>query len=430
MTFSIRIVTLLLFFAGFVYITPNWGPETSRVAQMNSSYQITQTSANAQVNTPKASSTVTPFPQVVSTPDPQIDELRKDLEEIRNQQYQEIISQAQSATDYANLLIQWSGFLFTVFAFIIAVAGFLGFREYQLVRNQYVELERMRHQFMEHVREIEVLESSFENRYNELAEKFEQQSRTFMEASYYFSLGEKSYKEGDFQNAIVFFKWAAKLLPGDVRLLCRIGRAYTEMDKSSDALVYFNEALKVDPNNSIALRGISIGYRFEKPEKALEYAIQATEANHDDGDAYDFLGLIYRDVGQIDDAIKCHEKALQLRLLPESYFFLGLLYAFRQEHERSKFMLLSAKLELERQEKGEVLGEQTRRLWKLLIRFCQEIADNNRTNAIELAKEMGSFMTTPRAIKSVWGHVEFLLSSLGQEESISAYEAILPRDGS
>lgn len=380
-------------------------------------------------STPVDQSTSPVVPSIVTTPSPnsaltlaeQITALSKEIDALREQQYQQIAARASSASESASLIIQWSGFFLTAFAVIVGVAGFFGFREYQNIRSQYDAAEKLRKQFLEDTQSIQELTHRVEKQLEELssikllAKRLERESQTSLEASYHFNLATGAYRHGNYKTAIEHFRIAAKLQPLNMHILCRLGRAYTEQESVPDAVRSFNEALRLDPNNTEALRGLATTYRYIDLNLAIQYAKRATDADSTDNEAFDYLGLLYRDSMRIEEAIQAHEQALKIRPRPMTYYLLSLLYAHKHDHEHARLMILSASVELEREEK-ELVPERNRPLWAISIRCSKLMIEGNYDEALKLAETLRQYLTTPRPTKAVLEQFEFLLKALQRED--------------
>src|SRR5205085_3208719 len=101
--------------------------------------------------------------------------------------------------------------------------------------------------------------------------------------------------------------------------------------------------------------GLSLLYRSTEPEKAIENLKDIVQKNPKAFEAWDFLGLCYRDqlirndeliIDQtlIDEAISAHERALAIKKRPETEFYLGIMlyYSSKGDKIRAKELLLSA----------------------------------------------------------------------------------------
>jgi tetratricopeptide (TPR) repeat protein len=396
-------IFIILFCSGFIITNRNHN------LQSQSTQLVPLTSTPTSIPVPIITPTLPPL-----TLEEQIATLQKELKE---QQSRFLDNQANSAMNYANLIVQWSGFFLTAFTIVLAIASFFGFREYQNIREQYQEVEKIRKQFEEHSQNVEDIEKKIEKQLKELSSKFERESQSFIEASYNFSEGNAAYKKGDNEKAIEYFMRVIETQPLNAHVYCRIGRTYTNLGETQKASESFYKALSIDEKYAEALLGLSTIYRYIDPDKALEYARRATEEDPQNDETFNYLGLLYRDKLRIDDAIIAHEKARRLRENPQTDFFLALLYAHQKDYERAKLMILSANVGLRKEQaRGRI-----RLLWVNLIKWAKLIFEENYDEALDTAKGLLAYVTTPRIAQVTYGSVTFLLTALSKDDLITAY---------
>jgi len=342
------------------------------------------------------------------------------VDSLKEARVQQLIQHSASLITVADTVIYWSSTLFALVAFAGAVFGFVGFREYRAIRRAHHEAAQLRLAYDALVARIKTMQDSTETTLRELASTFERESRTFMEAAYNFGLATEAYNKSDFKTAIRFFAVALSLQPSNVRILCRLGRSFTNVGDTDSAITHFTRALAIDGTNPIALRGLSGCYRYTDQAKAIEYAVAATKAELRDYEAFNYLGLLYRDAGQLTLAVAAHRDALSIRVAPETYFFLGLLSANSGEHVRAKRELELARLNLDEAAPDLAL----RHVWRSLIRWSSLLLSGAPEDARRAAANLLPFLTTQRTSDAVWSHVSFLLQAV-QPGELDAYRAIL-----
>jgi tetratricopeptide (TPR) repeat protein len=389
----------------------------------------------------------------------EISGLKTEIATLKEQQYQSLVSRADATMTAASTVVVYTSFALAVFTVLITsligTAGFLGFKELKkireigtgakkdiqsLIEDFRTQLDAQRQDLSQQIAEqSKILEAHrasvdaelqkqivrvddeskvLEGQLTELMKRFEQESQTFMEASYNFSMGERAYRENDFSGALMYFKKAEAFRPKDINILTRIARSNIELGDQEEAGEYFKKALEIEPTSPLVLRKAATLYRYTDLDRAIEYAKRATEIDCDDCEALDYLGLLYRDRGDFDGALAAHQQALTIRIRPETYFFLCLLYAHKRNFAKAKEFIAMGHAYLEK-EASHPSGYQTRELWKKIVTFAEAVLDNQQDKAIEIAKQMSEYITTSRSQNAVRNHLLFLLNSLDESGNLT-----------
>ena len=77
--------------------------------------------------------------------------------------------------------------------------------------------------------------------------------------------------------ALVSFKNALKLKPNNLGTLNHIAECYEKIKSFEDAKKYYNKVIEIEPNNKIALKGLSrIFLKFGYHKQGLEYLQKST----------------------------------------------------------------------------------------------------------------------------------------------------------
>ena len=348
-----------------------------------------------------------------------VNELRAEFSSLKNEQQQQVLSRADATIAFANNVIQWSAVFLTAFAIMLALAGFFGLREIQAIRKRSHEIESLKEQFLSHLHNVEQLETRIATQLRDLADNFTRESQTFIEASYNFNTATQAYNEGDNQKAIEYYKRALALQPLNTRLFSRIGRAYTNLGDVKAAMESFQRVLAAEPNTAEALRGMATAYRYIDLDKSIDYARRASEADANDYESLDYLGLLYRDNMQIDSAIDAHQRARKIRPRPETDFFLSLLYAQKKDLERAKLMMQSANVAL----RDAQAHDRVRPLWAAVLRCGKAILEERRQETTDTAQEVRRYVTTARIAEAVLSHFTFFFSALERRGDLTAFLA-------
>ncbi len=182
----------------------------------------------------------------------------------------------------------------------------------------------------------------------------------------YLSFGFVFYERGYFQQAQEFFAQALKDDPNSAEALYGLGSAYLQLQKTTEALdcfqralklhasypgtlpnawnnlgilaaregnfdaaiEYFQHALQIDPQHSIALGNLGSAYRQKKDwAQAKTMLERALAINPDDPEANYSLGMVYAQQNDTEHAYEYLQKAIAARpAYPEALNNLGILY--------------------------------------------------------------------------------------------------------
>jgi tetratricopeptide (TPR) repeat protein len=116
--------------------------------------------------------------------------------------------------------------------------------------------------------------------------------------------------------------------PGLAEKLCRQGYSFSINGEDQKALEFFQEAIKKDPQNTMAWNGL--GYcqvGLNNPAAAIKAYRQAIKTNPDDESLYFILGNYYVKLGQHQEAIMAYRQAIRMKPdFAEAHFRLGIVY--------------------------------------------------------------------------------------------------------
>ena len=215
----------------------------------------------------------------------------------QNSQAQQAINTANTFVTFAGVFIEVVAGILTTLTLIATVLGIFGFVQVSKIKSSLANIEKSRgdaEQFRaeieKEVKRVNELSVEFEasnmrvnrllteseannTRINELRTRFEadikhiaelvegfegelgkvaqhttrveQEMQKFIEAAYYYSEGSKLYRNGDNQHAIEFYLRALKLQPTSLSILERLGRAYSNLNDTQNAVKYFKQALSL-----------------------------------------------------------------------------------------------------------------------------------------------------------------------------------------
>jgi tetratricopeptide (TPR) repeat protein len=114
----------------------------------------------------------------------------------------------------------------------------------------------------------------------------------------------------------IFFK-ALDIEPNNIQLLNNLGNLLSDLGELDQALKLFNQAIVLDETNPILLNNVAKIYSEKYQHKqALKYYDFALQINPSYSRAWAGKGSVLRDLGMVDDAIICFQKAVDIE--PES----------------------------------------------------------------------------------------------------------------
>ena len=153
------------------------------------------------------------------------------------------------------------------------------------------------------------------------AEQFTEAEKAFREALHlsdypgiYYMLALALEKQKRTTEAETVLSDGVKKSPNDVNLRTMFGSFLNRTDKLAEAEAQYNEALKLDPNNALALNNLGYllverGVRLEEALKMIQRAVDASPSN---GAYLDSLGWAYFKLGKFDDAERYLTQAARL----------------------------------------------------------------------------------------------------------------------
>jgi tetratricopeptide (TPR) repeat protein len=158
-------------------------------------------------------------------------------------------------------------------------------------------------------------------------------------AEAFYGVGSACLNLGKMAEARASFRRAVELVPSYPDTLPNawnnLGLLSTREDRTGDAIGYFQQALKVNPDHLIALENLGNAYRqqknWEQARKVLEHAVAVSPS---DPESNYSLGMVF---AQTDDAARAYEylqRALKARpAYPEALNNLGILYLRTQRRD-------------------------------------------------------------------------------------------------
>lgn len=115
-----------------------------------------------------------------------------------------------------------------------------------------------------------------------------------------------------------------------------IGKSLMMEGKEDEANTIYQKILAIDPKDADACYGLAMNCSESDPQKAIDYCKKATEANPQHTHSRNYLGIILRDSGRLDEALIEHKKANAIRSNSGNSFYIGIIYYAKGDLENAK----------------------------------------------------------------------------------------------
>ena len=126
-------------------------------------------------------------------------------------------------------------------------------------------------------------------------------------------IGMEYLKQGKYKPAIVSFQTARSLNPNDMFILNNLAVAYNQSGDKEQALDLLKTALRSDTNKAVSNHNIALYYMDNKDYKtALPYLLESVNIDKNYANAYNSLGICYSNLKNNDDAVSCWLNAIDL----------------------------------------------------------------------------------------------------------------------
>ena len=133
------------------------------------------------------------------------------------------------------------------------------------------------------------------------------------DSGYYFNKACNFYYKGKCKEAIVYYNKAIELDPNNSAAYYNRGSLKINLNEYEEAIKDFNKAIELDHNYLYAYnnRG-NVKYKLGQYEEAIKDYNRAIELDNNDSIAYYNIGLSKANLGQYEEAIKNYNKAIEL----------------------------------------------------------------------------------------------------------------------
>ncbi len=130
----------------------------------------------------------------------------------------------------------------------------------------------------------------------------------------HFNLGLILQTVGAREQAFHHFKRAYALAPEIPDLLKNLILSHIEFDRYDDAQVLLQHVLAQAPRHLEALKCIGLVLqKMHRPQEALQYYVRARAIDGADAELLNNFGIVFQDLGRLDEAIACYDAAIALK---------------------------------------------------------------------------------------------------------------------
>jgi tetratricopeptide (TPR) repeat protein len=156
------------------------------------------------------------------------------------------------------------------------------------------------------------------------------------------NLGILAMREGRAEEAIRCFQQALRLNPDNLIALNNLGNAHRQQKNWDAARKTFERALQVSPNDPDANYGLSMVYaQVDDSAHAYEYLQRALKSRPAYPEALNNLGILYLRTQRRDEAVASFEKCIQVApAFDQSYLNLARVYSVEGAPEKARTVLL------------------------------------------------------------------------------------------
>jgi Tfp pilus assembly protein PilF len=148
-------------------------------------------------------------------------------------------------------------------------------------------------------------------------------------ASEHVELGMAYVEEGQLEEAIIEFEEAIRLDPDHADAHLKLGTAYHKQGKLEEAIAAYKKVVELDPDSATAHSNLGLAYYDQgRLDEAIAAYKKAVELDPDSATAHSNLGLAYAHQGQLDEAVAEYKEAIRLDPnYPAAHHNLGLAHA-------------------------------------------------------------------------------------------------------
>lgn len=157
----------------------------------------------------------------------------------------------------------------------------------------------------------------------------------------------RAVQDGRFDDAIIGFKEVLDSIPKHIPALFGLAKAYEGKKDYTAAITYYKQSLSLDSNHNDSKKSIqniakklynsgNKDYKNGNLENAMSKYRQVLEINNRFYQAHFALGILYKSMGNISQAIQSYEAALSIRKFDKGWYNLGLAHKANGDFNNAK----------------------------------------------------------------------------------------------
>jgi tetratricopeptide (TPR) repeat protein/serine/threonine protein kinase len=128
-----------------------------------------------------------------------------------------------------------------------------------------------------------------------------------------YQLGSRKTSQGEFTEALMYLEKAIKVNPKFTGAYNLAGDCFRSLGQHQKAIEIYKQAIEIDPNNTDACCNLGTTYRdLGRHNEAIEVFKQTIRRNPNNTVAYYNLGITYRDLGRHDEAIEAFKQTVKI----------------------------------------------------------------------------------------------------------------------
>lgn len=149
-------------------------------------------------------------------------------------------------------------------------------------------------------------------KWDETAEICEELVSRWPEKARYWSNGTVAYWYIDnYERMLVFAQKTLEMRPDSAQAHDLMGRALQGLDRTEEALAEFENALQIEPDDEIMGLKVDCLFDLQRYEETIQYGRPLAERTNDEN-YWNLSGRAHYKLGNFEEAIECHEAALEI----------------------------------------------------------------------------------------------------------------------